>query len=250
LETDECAASNDGFEPSCFERALESAQAAVRRSGLPEDWAHDLAQQALAELLEKGLKDPGDAEVEGTVRRLAERERKPRRRKAQRAAGAEAPDAQRRAVPPLLPLLAGLASFASDAERFRRVLRRAMCVVATAPGVLKDRQLRLFQLAYVEGVDLDQLTGMLGVSSRKATQRRLRRIARRVEAELIEHVRPVLGRLSLGLLLEFVSAKRGRPGSPEKKIPHDAKAALKRVCADLLSAVEAVIHRDPGHPLS
>lgn len=222
----------------------EVAEDAVRTHRLPRDQAQDLVHEAIASLWGPEQRPPTDGTAEAEIRRLAQREQQRRRREAARLRKAPRPAPS--GVPTLCPRLAALAPVASSPTLFERTLLAAAATIARHPGVLRGEQFRLFHLAYVERQDLDEIVRTLGWPKRRALQKRLRRLSRRLEGKLLDRVQAHIPAHVWPRLLALV----GRPGSASKKSRIAATPDAPALCAAAQSALEADIHRDPGPNLS
>jgi len=208
---------------------------------LPPDLADDLAQEALANLWDQGR--PTKQQAHDEVRRLAQDERQRRRREAKRLRAA--PGRPKKWTPTLCPRLAALGEASSRPDEFKRTLLAAATAIARYPGVLRGDQFRLFHLAFVEEQDVDEMVRILG-QSRRAVQKRLRRLSRCLERGLLARAQP---HISPDMRLRLLGLLNG-PGaeSTERRILVTADAAA---LSDIMhAALEAVIHKGPGPSVS
>jgi hypothetical protein len=146
-----------------------------------EDDVQELADEAF--VLLEGAEIESSARCRDAVEEARRRLRRVARPLRPRVDGARmAPHG--RAIPRLCPRLAELAETAGDRLGYLATLRDAAVRAAHEPGVLRDVQLRLFLLAYADGLSPAALSAHLSAGER-ATVERLRRASRTVERELL-----------------------------------------------------------------
>jgi len=241
-------ADEGGAAAGLFNRVSELARLAICEFHLPVDWADDLAQKTIVTLLRDGAAMACDEAVARIVRRLADRERQRRRREVERRS--EVSERVEPSLPALCPRLAWLADHTPDRQVFLCTLASAAHAVAAEPGVLTDRQLRLFQLAYVDALGLEGLTRKLGAPTLVAARKRLYRISRRIERELLVCLTPLLTEGSRARILYVVGSQSVEPGFAREKTENSVSDALTELCDEVLLALQAVIHRNPGSAVS
>jgi len=219
-----------------FRAVAELARKASAECGLPRDVAVDLAQQAYAHYLQH---PSGGVDLADWIHKAASNERQRRRRQSQcpsqQRTGAKAPT-----------LCGGLAVWvegASSSHEYLLKLHAAAKVVAFDPGTLEERQVRPFVLAYIEGMEIDDIRILLRLDTLKATQKRLRRISRRIEVRVIDELRLHVSEFVLARVLT-------RPGSRAGKNSTHASCFASTVCEALMGGFEAIASRGPGHHTS
>jgi hypothetical protein len=223
---------------------VDQARESTRRHRLPADLASDIAQEAFERLWEtfrsKGER-PTRAIALTLVERVTSAERQRRRReRARLARGVPSPVSRAR---PICARLSLLDPYAASPREYRAALHAAAVFAAHMSGVLRNDQLRLFGLVHAMGWDHDAILAQLKITTtRKALQKRIRRLRRRIETHVValleQEVATTDWERIAGLLLG--------PGSPRERIEKAPSSELRRLSGVVLRGLRRVIHNDPG----
>jgi hypothetical protein len=214
--------------------------------GLPRGMEDDLASAAFVILWQRKDSHPTEDEARDLIRRLAQQQKQRGRREAMGLRNASRAIADRmeapRGIPALCPKLAKLATAAPSQISFARAVLAAAATVARWPGILSGERFRLFYLAYVEGQDLDEIVRLLEAPSSRAIQKRLRRLSRRLEREMLCRMEEYVPTDMWPRLCALVVG----PGSGLTRNRISSTPGAADLCGVAVHALEAVVCGDPG----